>query len=93
MKRLSDDMSDTEKWAYAVSCLTLEVKKTIYKNMQQFGLDTNQLYILSANTLLEFIILLQQPQQKDTLRLIHEKVFITNLLKTISEKHKSNSKK
>lgn len=57
--------------------------------MQRFGLDINQLYIISANTLLEFvtILILNQPNNQIQ-RLIHEKIFITNFLTTLSE-HKN----
>lgn len=58
--------------------------------MKQFGLDTNQLYIVSANSLTEFVIHLQQDKnafnQQNISKLIHEKVLITNLLDSISKR-------
>lgn len=54
--------------------------------MQQFGLDTNQLYIVSANILVDFVIRLQNQRFSNSERLIHEKVLITNLLDTIADR-------
>lgn len=52
--------------------------------MQQFGLDTNQLYIVSANILLDFVIRLRSHRFTNNEKLIHEKLLITNLLDTIA---------
>ncbi|GAN05982.1 interferon-inducible GTPase 5-like [Mucor ambiguus] len=76
--------STLQAWAIAVSELTTEIKSSIYKNMQQFGLDTNQLYIVSSNILLDFVIRLQSQRFTNNEKLIHEKLLITNLLDTIA---------
>ncbi|KAL9538034.1 hypothetical protein MBANPS3_011248 [Mucor bainieri] len=76
--------STVQAWAIAVSELTTEIKSSIYRNMQQFGLDTNQLYIVSSNILLDFVIRLQSHRFTNNEKLIHEKLLITNLLDTIA---------
>lgn len=54
--------------------------------MKQFHLNTNQLYIVSAHVLRDFVLLLKERKQtKDQHKLIHEKVLITNLLDTLAE--------
>ncbi|CAO0790328.1 unnamed protein product [Mucor circinelloides] len=75
-----------QAWAIAVSELTTEIKSSIYKSMQQFGLDTNQLYIVSSNILLNFVIRLQSHHFTNNEKLIHEKLLITNLLDTIANR-------
>ncbi|CAO3647004.1 unnamed protein product [Mucor fragilis] len=75
-----------QAWAIAVSELTTEIKSSIYKNMQQFGLDTNQLYIVSSNILLDFVIRLESQRFTNNEKLIHEKLLITNLLDTIASR-------
>jgi hypothetical protein len=59
--------------------------------MQQFGLDTNQLYIVSANILADFVIRLQNQRFSSSERLIHEKVLITNLLDTIADRRENRT--
>lgn len=65
--------------------------------MKQFGLDTNQLYLVSANCLQDFVVQLQQ-DTADTLphkqinKLIHEKVLITNLLDSIAKRTHTDTK-
>jgi len=54
--------------------------------MQQFGLDTNQLYIVSSNMLLDFVIRLESHRFTNNEKLIHEKLLITNLLDTIASR-------
>lgn len=54
--------------------------------MQQFGLDTNQLYIVSSNILLDFVIRLESQRFTNNEKLIHEKLLITNLLDTIASR-------
>lgn len=63
-----------------------QIKSSIYKNMQQFGLDTNQLYIVSSNILLDFVIRLESHRFTNNEKLIHEKLLITNLLDTIASR-------
>lgn len=79
-------LGEAGKWALAVSQLTMDIKDTIYKNMRQFGLDTNQLYIVSSNVMREFVILLRDQKSTRQQKLIHEKVLITNLLDTLVER-------
>lgn len=65
--------------------------------MQKLNLDTRQLYIVSSDTLREFVVMLLYGQRQPILskakrhktsqippRLIHEKILITNLLNTIA---------
>lgn len=54
--------------------------------MQQFGLDTNQLYIVSSNILLNFVMRLQSHHFTSNEKLIHEKLLVTNLLDTIANR-------
>lgn len=64
--------------------------------MRQFHLDTNHLYIISAHALQEFVIFLienaghhseaKSITKKKQQRIIHEKVLITNLLDTLTER-------
>jgi hypothetical protein len=67
-----------------------QVKNTIYKNMKRLNLDTNQLYIISASSLRDFVIMLlyghQRPNPSSPARLIHEKILVTNLLDTIANR-------
>lgn len=79
-------LGEAGKWALAVSQLTMDIKDTIYKNMRQFGLDTNQLYIVSSNVMREFVIVLRDQKSTRQQKLIHEKVLITNLLDTLVER-------
>ncbi|KAI7888117.1 interferon-inducible GTPase-domain-containing protein [Mucor mucedo] len=82
-----------DKWALAVSQLTMDIKDTVYKNMRQFGLDTNQLYMVSSHVMTEFVILLRDRKSTGQMKLIHEKVLITNLLDTLADRKRCNSMK
>ncbi|GAA5798048.1 hypothetical protein HPULCUR_003447 [Helicostylum pulchrum] len=96
IERMKSDtkLNKAEQWTSAVSQLTVEIKDTIYKNMQQFGLDTNHLYIVSANVLRDFVILVRDRKPvHEQQKLIHEKVLITNLLDTLVERKDKGSSK